>query len=141
MNSKLKVLVGGCFDLIHYGHIEFLRQAKTYGDHLIVLLESDERTKRLKGNNRPFHTQAQRKIMLEAIRYVDEVIPLPDMKSDQEYLDVVRKIKPSVIAFTEGDPILDKKIKQTEEIGARAIIISNIQTHSTTQLAKLLDLE
>ncbi|MBI3343244.1 adenylyltransferase/cytidyltransferase family protein, partial [Candidatus Gottesmanbacteria bacterium] len=59
-----KILVGGCFDLLHYGHIRFLEEAKKLGDHLVVALESDENVRRMKGEGRPIHTQAQRKEML-----------------------------------------------------------------------------
>ncbi len=135
------VLVGGCFDLIHVGHITFLETAKQHGDKLVVMLESDETIQRLKGKDRPFHTQEQRKIMLEALRAVDEVLMLPPMDSDAAYMDVIKKIKPDIIALTEGDPILEKKMKQTERIGAQALVIPKTITHSTTTLAKLLKLE
>ena len=67
-NNCKVVLVGGCFDLLHYGHIAFLKEAKKHGDYLIVLLESDENVRRLKGEGRPFHTQKQRKEMLASCR-------------------------------------------------------------------------
>ncbi len=135
------ILVGGCFDFIHFGHISFLEAAKKHGDKLIVMLESDETIKRLKGAGRPFHTQKQRKKMLEALRMVDEVIALPPMNSDAEYFDAVKTINPDAIALTEGDSILEKKMKQTEQLGAEAVIIPHLSTHSTSTLAKLLNLE
>lgn len=135
------VLVGGCFDLLHIGHIYFLEKAKALGDKLIVLLESDESIKKLKGDNRPIHSQEQRKRILEAVRYVDEVIAIPHLKTDKEYFDVIKKINPSIIAFTEGDPILTKKLKQTELVGAKAIILPKIPYVSTTALAKVLQVE
>lgn len=135
------VLIGGCFDFIHFGHIEFFEKAKKYGDKLVVMLESDETIKRLKGEGRPFHTQEQRKQMLEAIRAIDEVILLPPMTTDEEYFETIKKIHPDSIALTEGDPILEKKMKQTELIGAKAVVIPKTATHSTTTLAKLLKLE
>jgi rfaE bifunctional protein nucleotidyltransferase chain/domain len=141
MHSKLIVLVGGCFDFLHYGHIMFLTQAKTYGDHLVVFLESDEKVHLLKGEGRPFHTQEQRKTMLESLRVVNEVVMLPMMHSNEEYYSLIQKIAPTVIAFTEGDPKLEHKMKQTEMIGARAVVIPSINTPSTTKLAKLLSLE
>ncbi len=141
-NKTMKtVLVGGCFDLLHIGHIAFLEKAKQHADKLIVMLESDETIQRLKGKDRPFHTQAQRKKMLEALRSVDEVLPLPPMNNDAAYVDMVKKIKPDIIALTEGDPILEKKMKQTELIGAQVLVIPKTITHSTTTLAKLLKLE
>jgi FAD synthetase len=136
-----KVLVGGCFDLIHFGHISFLKQAKTQGDYLIVALESDENVKRMKGDLRPIHTQAQRREMLESLKMVDEVIPLPMMIGDKAYFDFVKNIKPGVIAVTAGDPVIAKKQIQAETIGAKLVIIPKIHTPSTSQLAKLLGLE
>lgn len=141
MTNKIVVLVGGCFDLLHYGHISFLKKAKTYGNYLLVALESDENVRRVKGDTRPIHTQKQRKEMLETLRCVDEVIELPPMRSDTDYYEMIRRIRPDVIAFTEGDPILDKKMEQGKLSGAKVVIIEKIHTPSTSQLAKLLDLE
>jgi len=138
---KKIVLVGGCFDLLHYGHISFLKQAKSYGDYLMVALESDENVRKSKGVSRPIHTQFQRKEMLLALSIVDEVIELPPMDKDEEYFALIRKIKPDVIAFTEGDPILNKKMEQAKQNGAKIVVISKIHTPSTSQLAKLLGLE
>lgn len=141
MNTKRVVLVGGCFDLIHYGHIEFLKQSKTHGDYLLVALESDENVRRRKGDTRPIHTQTQRKTMLEALSFVDEVLLLPVMTTDQDYYDLVERVKPDSIAITEGDPYRIQKQKQADHIGATLIEIPKIHTPSTSQLAKLLGLE
>lgn len=137
---KRKVLVGGCFDMLHYGHISFLQAAKSHGDWLVVALESDENVRRMKGDARPIHTQKQRKAMLEAVSFVNEVIELPPMQ-DADYEDFVKKIRPSVIAITTGDPIKDKKEQQAKQIGAELVEIPKIRTPSTSQLAKLLGLE
>lgn len=139
--SNKSVLVGGCFDLLHFGHISFLKQAKSYGNYLIVALESDENVKQTKGDLRPIHTQAQRKEMLDAIACVDEVIELPIMKNDTDYFEMVKKIHPVVIAVTQGDPLTEKKQQQARAIGAQLVIVPKIHTPSTSQLAKLLDLE
>ena len=69
-----KVITYGSFDLLHYGHIRLLQRAKALGDHLIVALSTDEFNTVEKGKKSQF-TYEQRKQMLEAIRYVDEVIP------------------------------------------------------------------
>ncbi|MBI4066523.1 adenylyltransferase/cytidyltransferase family protein [Candidatus Gottesmanbacteria bacterium] len=136
-----KVLVGGCFDLLHYGHIRFLEEAKKQGDWLVVALESDENVRRMKSEGRPIHTQAQRKEMLEAISCVDEVIALPQMNSHQEYYDLVSRVQPQVIAITQGDPLENNKREQATKVGAQLVVIPKIPTPSTSQLAKLLDLE
>src|SRR5690625_6001519 len=68
-----KVITYGTFDLIHTGHINILRRAREYGDYLIVAISSDE-FNAIKGK-KAYYTFEQRKAILEAIRYVDEVIP------------------------------------------------------------------
>ncbi len=136
-----KVLVGGCFDLLHFGHIQFLTEAKKLGDHLVVALESDENVRRMKGTTRPIHTQAQRRAMLESLSVVDEVIPLLPLKTDAEYAALVTDVHPTVIAITQGDTMEAKKRAHAARINAEIVIIPKVHTPSTSQLAKLLDLE
>ena len=69
----VRVLTYGTFDLLHYGHIRLLKRAKELGDYLIVALSTDE-FNALKGK-KAFHDYETRKMMLEAVRYVDLVIP------------------------------------------------------------------
>ena len=68
-----RILTYGTFDLLHFGHIEILRRAKALGDYLVVALSTDE-FNRIK-NKQAYHNYETRKKMLEAIRYVDLVIP------------------------------------------------------------------
>jgi FAD synthetase len=141
MSIGKKVLVGGCFDILHYGHICFLKEAKKKGDYLTVALESDENTKRLKGPGRPIHSQKRRREILESLNFVDEVIELPEMKSDEDYKKLVMKIKPSVIAITKGDVMKKKKEKYALEIGAKLIEIKKTPGFSSTKLARLMNFE
>lgn len=136
-----KVLVGGCFDFLHFGHIRFLKEAKKHGDYLVVALESDENVRRMKGDSRPIHTLVQRRAMLESLRFVDEVLSLPVMTTDAEYAKLVADVHPAVIAVTEGDPMIDKKRHHAATISATVIVVPKIHTPSTSQLAKLLGLE
>lgn len=129
--KKKIVLVGGCFDILHFGHIYFLKKAKKLGDILVVALESDENTKKLKGPKRPIHKQKQRKKMLEALRFVDQVICLPDRP---DYEQLVRKVNPQIIAVTSGDPKLKEKRRQAQLVGAKIVVIPKIKTPSTTQI-------
>ena len=69
-----KVITYGTFDLLHYGHINLLRRAKTLGDYLIVALSTDEFNRDEKGK-KCYFSYEQRKALLEAVRYVDLVIP------------------------------------------------------------------
>lgn len=136
-----KVLVGGVFDILHFGHIHFLREAKKHGDYLVVALESDKNVKRIKGPGRPFHNQDQRKNMLESLRFVDEVIILEDEMQDSDYRDLVNKVRPYIIAVTKGDPMFDKKKGHAKLVGAKVVQIPKIKEISTTQIAKLVGLE
>jgi glycerol-3-phosphate cytidylyltransferase len=81
-----KVITYGTFDLIHQGHINILRRAKAMGDYLIVALSTDEFTAG-KGKQ-TFYTYEERKLILEAIKYVDEVIP--ETSWEQKIDDVVK---------------------------------------------------
>ena len=72
-NIMKKVITYGTYDLLHVGHINLLRRAKELGDYLIVVLSSDEFN--AVKNKKAYHPYEDRKIILEAIKYVDEVIP------------------------------------------------------------------
>jgi len=135
------VLAGGCFDILHIGHAKFLSEAKGMGDYLVVLLESDKKVKELKGENRPIFIQKERAEMLSALGSVDLIVLLPMMENDSDYLDLVMKIRPGVIAVTENDPHIDKKRRQAKEVGAELKIISLTKTFSTSKLAKILENE
>jgi len=138
---KKKVLCGGCFDILHIGHINFLKKAKGFGDELIILLESDENTKKLKGKNRPFHNIKERLEILNSLKLVDKIVVLPKDTSDKTYKEFVLKIKPDVIAITERDPLMNIKRTQARLVEARLRIIKRYKSFSTTQIAKILELE
>ena len=135
------VLAGGCFDILHIGHVRFLSKAKGMEDYLIVLLESDEKVGKLKGKNRPFFIQKERAEMLSALRSVDLVVLLPTIENDNDYLNLLMKIKPDIIAVTASDPIIEKKKSQAKEIGAKLKVIPFTKTYSTSSLAKILRVE
>ena len=140
-NESRIVLTGGCFDILHIGHVRFLSEAKGMGDYLVVLLESDKSVKKLKGKNRPIFIQKERAEMLSALGSVDLIVLLPMMESDRHYFNMVMKIRPDMIAVTEDDPHIEKKRWQAKEIGAEVKIISLTKTFSTSKLAKILGVE
>ena len=82
-----KVITYGTFDLLHYGHVNFLRNAKLYGEYLIVGLSSDEFNFNSKGK-RSYFTYEQRKLTLEALRYVDKIIP--ELTWEQKPSDILK---------------------------------------------------
>ncbi len=115
--GKRIVFCGGCFDIFHYGHLVFLTAAKASGDILIVQVESDEFIKKRK-KRIPVHNQEQRCSIIAALECVDLVLPIPLLNGDSEYGDIVSKLKPAVIAVTEGDIAIDKKRQHAEAVGA-----------------------
>lgn len=126
INHQLKnsVLAGGCFDLLHYGHLCFLKAAAQYGP-VIVALESDESIQMSKKSS-PIHTQRQRAEILSELKCVSQVICLPVLKTYEEYLELVQTIKPAFLAVTEGDTQLDNKKRQAEIVGAKVIVVNSL---------------
>lgn len=140
--AKTIVLAGGCFDILHLGHIKFLTAAEKAGDVLIVALESDENVKRLKGNGRPINSQKDRAEVLSAISAVDYVLLLPPMENDLGYFNLVNMLRPEIIAVTAGDPHLTKKQGQVKLYGGQVKLVTPLlTTSSTTRLAKILQHE
>lgn len=136
LETQKTVLVGGVFDVIHYGHLSFFKAAKAQGDILIVALESDEFVKKYK-HRTPVHSQLQRAEILSHLDMIDEVIMLPQMKGYKDYLTLVQKVKPSVIAITEGDPYQTEKEKQALTIGAQVVpIVTRNTSLSTSQILR-----
>lgn len=138
-NQKV-VLAGGCFDILHIGHLVFLESAKRYGDVLVVMVESDETIKNTKGPKRPLNIQMDRARLLEAFRVVDYVILLKPEMSNKDYDDLVITLKPAIIATTQGDSNRHHKERQAKLVGADVIDVTEfVSDKSTSQVVKLLN--
>jgi|GEM_PF-317661 len=120
--SQKVVLVGGCFDVLHYGHIQFLKRAKAQGDFLVVALEPDTTILQYK-KRKPVHTQQQRAENLAGLDCVDRVLLLPSMKGFEDYNQLVVDVKPAVIAITKNDPQLANKERQAQGVGAKVVAV------------------
>lgn len=128
--GKKIVLVGGCFDILHYGHLRFLSQAKAKGQALIVALESDEFIRRIK-RKEPIHTQKQRAEILAHLDLVDVIVLLP-LFTEKDYFEMVQMINPASIAVTKGDPHLEEKKNQAREVGASIVQINFMKGYSSS---------
>lgn len=91
--EQVIVFTNGCFDIIHSGHLDLLKEARSYGDKLIVALNSDKSISKLKGPERPIIGQSERKKILLALKYVDEVI----IFNEENPLKLIKKLKPSIL--------------------------------------------
>lgn len=137
--GKSIVLVGGFFDILHFGHIKFLEKAKKHGDFLFVLLESDKTARKIKGENRPMNTQVLRAQVLSALKFVDYIVLLPEMKNDADYDRLVTRLRPMVIAVTQNDKNIRHKTRQANLIGAKVIpVLSQISNKSTSRLVRII---
>ncbi len=127
-----RVITYGTFDLLHYGHINLLRRAKELGDYLIVVASSDEFNWNEK-KKKSYFTYAQRKALLEAIRYVDLVIP--ETSWEQKKTDVHEY---HVDTFVMGDD-WKGKFDFLKEEGVEVIYLSRTPEISTTQIKNELN--
>jgi rfaE bifunctional protein nucleotidyltransferase chain/domain len=139
-DSKRIVLAGGCFDILHAGHVLFLEQAKASGDVLFVLLESDEHIRKIKGADRPINTQSNRATVLAGLAAVDYILLLPPIIDDQTYDSLISQIKPAIIATTTGDVNRRHKDRQAGQIGATVLdVIEQLPGHSTSVMVTKLE--
>jgi len=93
-NSNFKIVfTNGCFDLLHPGHVSYLKEAKTLGDKLIVAINSDSSVKKIKGTGRPVFPLTSRVIMLSALSFVDLVVTF----ETKTPLGLIEIIKPDVL--------------------------------------------
>jgi cytidyltransferase-like protein len=135
--KKNIVLVGGCFDVLHPAHYEFLRLSKKQGNTLVVFLESDENITRLKGTGRPVNNQITRANNLSKIKDIDYIILLKTPSSSQYYYNLVKLLQPAIIAVTKNDPLLKIKEEQASMVGGHVIEVMERNTkHSSTSLIK-----
>lgn len=118
------VFTNGCFDILHRGHIEYLKEAAKIGN-LVVGLNSDASVRRLKGETRPINNQEDRKAMLLALRYVDEVF----IFDEDTPLELIKRIDPDVVV--KGG---DYKPDQVVSGGKPVIIMPMLNGYSTTKM-------
>ena len=123
MAETKQIFTNGCFDVLHKGHVELLKFCKSLG-YVTVGLNSDSSVSHLKGFGRPVNSQEDRKLILEALKYVDEVI----LFEEDTPLRLIQELKPNIIV-KGGDYI------KTDVVGneiSEVIIFNTIQGYSTT---------
>lgn len=92
-NGKTIVFTNGCFDILHEGHIRYLRKAKKYGDILVVGLNTDSSVRAIKGQNRPIIPQRSRAEVLTSLNMVDYVV----LFSEETPYNLIKFLKPNVL--------------------------------------------
>lgn len=131
------VFTNGCFDILHAGHVRYLKQAKTMGDYLIVGLNADEAVSRLKGQERPINGQEDRAEVLSALSSVDFVVVF----EEDTAVDIVDKIKPDIYV-KGGDYTLDTLPEATvvQRNGGQIIFVEVVEGRSTSRVVEKIKL-
>jgi rfaE bifunctional protein nucleotidyltransferase chain/domain/rfaE bifunctional protein kinase chain/domain len=125
------VATGGCFDLLHAGHIATLAAARRLGDVLVVCLNSDDSVRRLKGPDRPLQSETDRSEVLRALRFVDEVVVFDEDTPKQ----VLRHLRPDI--WVKGGDYSGVDLPETavlREWGGRAVTVPYLDGRSTSGL-------
>lgn len=132
LEDKKVVFTNGCFDILHLGHIKYLQEAKSFGDILIVALNSDKSIKKLKGETRPINCEYDRLRLMAALEFVDFVI----LFDEDNPLNVIKAIKPDILvkgADYEGKTVIgsdivdDVRLVDFEEGKSTSSIIEKIK--------------
>ena len=124
----LKVFINGTFDVLHPGHISLFKDAKSRGDFLFVAIDSDKRVSQLKGIDRPFNNQENRKYILENLKFIDKV---EIFNSDVELKDLIKKYAPDIMMV--GSDWKNKTIVGSE-YAKQLIFFDRIPDFSTTKI-------
>jgi rfaE bifunctional protein nucleotidyltransferase chain/domain len=133
--GKRIVLANGCFDLLHVGHIRYLRDARALGDTLFVGLNSDPAVRRLKGPGRPLLPASERAELLAALRDVDHVVLFDDDTADR----LVARLRPHVHA--KGTDYTEESVPErasVRAVGGQVAIAGDPKGHSTRDLIALI---
>jgi len=134
--GKNIVLTNGCFDLLHVGHVRYLRAAKKLGDVLVVGLNGDASVRELKGPNRPINSEGDRAELLSALQMVDQVIIFPEKRATR----LIKELRPEIYA-KGGDYTVEsldrEELSALKEVGTRVEILPLIPGKSTTNLIQV----
>lgn len=134
--SKKVTFTNGCFDILHAGHIHSLMQAASFADVLIVGLNSDASTKRLKGDNRPVNNQQNRALLLASLVMVDAVV----LFDEDTPFELITSVMPDVLV-KGGDYTVDTIVGAKEVIanGGTVEVIPLVEGLSTTSLLQKIE--
>jgi D-glycero-beta-D-manno-heptose 1-phosphate adenylyltransferase len=126
---KKLVFTNGCFDILHRGHVEYLKQAKSLGDYLIVGINSDSSVKKIKDESRPVNNENDRAFILDNLKFVDGVVVFTE---DTPY-NVIKEIVPDFLV-KGGDWTEDKIVGAdiVKKAGGKVISLKFVDNYSTT---------
>ena len=127
------VLANGNFDLLHVGHVRYLRGAKELGGKLVVAINSDESVRTLKGEGRPLMPEGERAEIVAALGDVDAVVIFPEL----DVRALIREIRPDIQA--KGTDYTVDSVPERDavaEYGGRVAIVGDAKDHSTSEMIR-----
>ena len=133
--GKVIVFANGCFDILHVGHIRYLREAKESGDLLVVGINSDHSARVLKGKGRPFVPEAERLEIISELICVDFIILFKELDVSSILLDLQPHFHVKGTDYTL-DNIPEKDT--VESYGGKILICGDAKNHSSSELGKIL---
>jgi len=129
--GKRVVFTNGCFDIIHFGHLDYLEKSKNLGDKLVVGLNTDRSVRQLKGQDRPINSEYARARTLAACEFVDAVITF----NEETPIELIKKVKPDIL--TKGNDYSVENIVGSDfvlGIGGEVKTIDLLEGFSTSAL-------
>ena len=129
------VFTNGCFDVLHFGHVHYLLEAKKLGDVLVVGLNSDDSVRRLKGPSRPINGEKERAFVLAALSFVDYVVLFDEDIPE----NLIKTVRPDVLV-KGGDYALDQIVGAdfVRQNGGTVTTIPFVEGYSSTQIIEQL---
>jgi len=131
--GKKIAFTNGCFDILHVGHVRYLREARKTADVLVLALNSDSSVRSIKGEKRPLMNEKERAEILAALEFVDFVTIFPELTP----LELINYLKPDVLI--KGGDWPEEKVVGREEVkqwGGRVAIIPEVEGKSTTNIVE-----
>jgi len=131
LKSKRIVFTNGCFDVFHPGHLHILSKAKSFGDLLVVGLNTDASVKKLKGPERPIHNETQRAQLLAALKLVDAVV----LFDEDTPLELIKSLQPDVLV-KGADYKIEEVVGATEvqAAGGKVELVELLDGHSSSAI-------
>ena len=126
-------LTNGCFDVLHVGHVRYLRAARELGGKVVVAINSDASARALKGEGRPVMPAEERAEILAALADVDAVVIFPE----QDVRPIIREIRPDLHA--KGTDYTVESVPERNEVeacGGRVVIVGDPKDHSATEIIR-----
>lgn len=129
VHNKKLVFTNGCFDILHRGHVEYLKQAKSLGDYLVIGLNSDSSVRKIKGDLRPINNEKDRAYVLNNLKMVNAVV----IFSEDTPYNIIKEIIPDLLVkggdWSEDNIVGSDIVKKT---GGKVVSLKYVDDYSTT---------